>query len=613
MKNINFDSIDITGGFWKDFQSLNENKIIYSVYNINKETGRNDMLITEKVKNKEVKPHIYWDSDVAKWLEAVAYILKKKKDDFLEKEADRLIGLMCKNQAKDGYFNSYFQNFEIENRFTKRTEHELYCAGHIIEAGIAYYECTGKDDLLNLAIRYADLIYKLFYVEKSTAFKAPGHEEIELALYKLYKTTNEKKYLDLAKYFIDNRANETNYGWAGNVNTHYGQDHLPIREQKTAEGHSVRAVYLYCAMADIGAETNDKELLGACQSLFEDIYGKKMYITGGIGSLDYVESFAAPYYLPNKTAYSETCASIGLMMFCQRMGDIYENSIYHDVVERVLFNAYLSGVSLDGEKFFYRNVLDWDHTSCYCNPCLEEGKVPQLPVPQRQKSYPVICCPPNITRFAASVANYLYSYNENTVFINQFMENTLEKNLFGKDISIKCITDYPNNGKIQLKIQNMKGNRIAVRIPAWCNDYTVSVPGNSEKGYYYIDIDSNDISIDIDFKMDLSVVICNPKVQENAGKCAVTMGPVIYCAEGIDNGENLSNIYMEKNPSYEIEYNNFIKGNVIKISGKKIKDTLSPFISNISFEEKTIKLIPYRSFANRELTDMKIFFNLIEK
>ena len=192
MKNINFDSIDITGGFWKDFQSLNENKIIYSVYNINKETGRNDMLITEKVKNKEVEPHIYWDSDIAKWLEAVAYILKKKKDDFLEKEADRLIGLMCKNQAKDGYFNSYFQNFEIENRFTKRTEHELYCAGHIIEAGIAYYECTGKDDLLNLAIRYADLIYKLFYVEKSTAFKAPGHEEIELALYKLYKTTNEK-------------------------------------------------------------------------------------------------------------------------------------------------------------------------------------------------------------------------------------------------------------------------------------------------------------------------------------------------------------------------------------------------------------------------------------
>ena len=296
-------------------------------------------------------------------------------------------------------------------------------------------------------------------------------------------------------------------------------------------------------------------------------------------------------------------------MFCQRMSFIFGGSIYHDIIEKVLYNAYLSGVSLDGETFFYNNILEWDYNACYCNPCINDGKTPQTPIPERQKSFEVSCCPANASRFAGSIGSYIYSSDQNTLFVNQFIENKLEKNLFDKDVYIECITDYPRNGKIQINIKNMKDNYIAIRIPAWCTKYSFSSAGIKRNGYYYILVTSDFMTLNINFEMKPVAVICNPNIHENIGKCAVTMGPIVYCAEGIDNKSSITNIFIEKDFSYKIEYNDYFKNNTLTISAKKLKNFSAPFISSAEFEDTSVKLIPYSTFANRGISEMKVFFN----
>ncbi|MBR4949990.1 MAG: glycoside hydrolase family 127 protein [Clostridia bacterium] len=614
MSKIEAKYTNITGGFWDRYRKLNREKIIYAIKKVNEETGRRGALDIEKIKSGEITPHKYWDSDLAKWIEAASYILKYHKDEILEKEIDDMVDLFCKNQDESGYFNSYFQHFETDMQFKKRRSHELYCLGHMIEAAVAYYEVSGKDKFLNMVKKYADLVYKVFYVEKSAAFKAPGHEEIEQALYKLYKLTGDKKYLELSLYFIDHRASEAteaDYMWYGGVNLKYGQDHLPVREQRTAEGHSVRAMYLYMGVADIAKETGDKELLEVCDSIFKDIYNKKMYITGGIGAYNHVEGFGTPYFLPNRTAYCETCAAISLVMFCQRMGNIYPKSIYHDVIERVLYNGFLTGVSLDGERFFYQNVLEWDSEACYSNPTMDDGRTPQTPVPERQKEFSVLCCPANLSRLMGRLEEYIYSANEEAVFVNQYIPSNFEKELFGKKIAVEMTTSFPKNGEIKITAKNLKGKKLAIRIPQWCKNYTISEKGELQDGFYYISVDGDEITVTANFEMKPSLVFCNPKVRENAGKAAVMMGPVVYCAEGIDNEENIFSQLIDKDFSYEVEFSDYYNVNVLTVNGKKIKETETPFSNSVEYEKTKIKLIPYFGFANRELTDMRIFFNII--
>ena len=331
MKQVNYSNIKITGGFWREKQDMVRNITVKAVYDRFNDTGRFDAFKCEE--NPEHEPHIFWDSDVAKWIEGVAYLTREKREIELEKIVDSVVDEIEKHRDTCGYFNSYYLTRHQDERFTNRDCHELYCLGHLIEAGVAYYESTGKDKLLKLMCDYADYVEKVFKNEHTAGFITPGHEEIELALVRLYECTKEERYLELAKYFVDERGKiqEELVEWGECA---YNQSHKPVREQFTAEGHAVRAVYLYCAMADLALKYNDEGLKNACKRLFDNIADKRMYVTGGIGSSHDGEAFTVDYDLPNLVAYTESCAALGLILFANRMLLLENNAKYADVAER---------------------------------------------------------------------------------------------------------------------------------------------------------------------------------------------------------------------------------------------------------------------------------------
>ncbi|MBQ9116931.1 MAG: glycoside hydrolase family 127 protein, partial [Clostridia bacterium] len=357
MKTVDFAKTRITGGFWKKKQDMVRNTTVKAVYDRFCDTGRFDAFKFDWKEGMPNKPHIFWDSDVAKWIEGVAYLTEIKREPKLEKIVDETVELIEKNQDENGYFNIYFTVIEPQRRFQTRNDHELYCAGHLMEAAVAYYKATGKRKFLDCMCKYADYIEKRFKIDRDTGFTTPGHEEIELALVRLYEATGEKRYLDLATFFVDERGSkdEPFANWA---NSKYCQAHLPVREQTTAEGHAVRAVYLYCAMADLALRNGDAELKKACETIFSDIIEKKMYITGGIGSSSVGEAFTVAYDLSNLLAYTESCAALGLALFANRMLNMDADSRYSDTIERVLYNGFMSSTSLDGKSFFYENPLE---------------------------------------------------------------------------------------------------------------------------------------------------------------------------------------------------------------------------------------------------------------
>lgn len=425
MNNINFRQADIKNGFWGKWQEINRKVTIYSVMNRFKETGRFDAFKCDWKQGMPNKPHFFWDSDVAKWMEGVSYILDKNEDDMLEQEVEALIDEIEKNQDESGYFNIYFTVIEPENRFKRRTDHELYCAGHLIEAAVAYYETTKRDRFLKLMCKYADYIYQVFVEEQSADFVTCGHEEIELALIRLYRCTKNKKYLELALFFINQRGNNSKDTFYDFTNSRYDQSHLPVRMQFTAEGHSVRACYLYSAMADLAKETEDKELLYACQRLFDNITSKRMYITGGVGQSHIGEAFTVDYDLQNKNAYAETCAAIAIVFFAQRMLALEIDSKYSDIVERAMFNGILSGLSLDGDSFFYENLLEIDLSLKDKDVSIKPQHRMRMPITQRVNIFSCSCCPPNLNRFLASIGDYIYSKDNDTYFIHQYISSSM--------------------------------------------------------------------------------------------------------------------------------------------------------------------------------------------
>ena len=371
---------------------------------------------------------VFQDTDLAKWLEAVAYSLSYEPNEVLEKLADDAIDLVGKAQQENGYINTHFSILHPGKQYCNLKEgHELYTTGHFIEAAIAYYEVTGKDKFLNIMKKNADLICEVFHTEKYKN-AVPGHEEIELALMKLADVTGDDKYSDMAKDFVDRRGTEPNYLFNESKNedfidvwhdpnpyiNEYGQNHLPVRKQKTAEGHAVRATYLYCAMADIAQKYQDESLFEACENLYNNIINKRMYITGGIGSSGVMERFTTDYDLPNDTNYSESCASIGLALFCRRMAQITGDSKYIDTMELALMNTVLAGIAMDGKSFFYVNPLEvWPDN---CIPATDKNHVK----PVRQKWFGCACCPPNIARTLSSLGEYLFMQSDDGLFINMF-------------------------------------------------------------------------------------------------------------------------------------------------------------------------------------------------
>lgn len=598
MKLIDWKSTFVTDGFWKQKEELNRKVTMRAVYDRFYDTGRIDAFKFNWREGMKNKPHIFWDSDIAKWMEGAAYILHRNEDKELEAKVESLIDLIEENIGRDGYFNIYFTVIEPSKRFTDRSCHELYCAGHLIEASVAYYEATGKDRFLKLMERYADYIYKVFAEENSAAFCTCGHPEIELALYRLYKATDNKKYFDLCEFFLLSHGNNEKDEIVHGHDITYAQDFAPLIEQTYAAGHSVRAMYLYCALADYAAETKNEKVKKTCMTLLDDVIEKKMYITGALGSTYKIEGFTRPYDLPNDTAYAETCASIGLMLFANRMLRLENNAKYADIAERAMYNGMLSGISISGKAFFYENPLEIYMAKR--NRFYAEKEAEHFSITQRVEVFGCSCCPPNLSRTLSSMGNFIYGTDGDTIYVNQYMSSFAE---CGK-IKITQSTDYPKCGTVKITAEGAR--KIALRIPSWCKDFKLNAAYEMKNGYAVAENTGSEIILDLEIKPFL--VSANPLVYDNFGKAALQMGPVVYCAERIDNDCDLHTLLIDKNINCTIGFNHDLNCETIEVKGyrAKARDELY-FEFEEKYEDTTIKFIPYSCFANRGESDMRVW------
>lgn len=569
---------------------------------------------------------LFQDSDFAKWIEAVAYSLTQHPDAELEQMADEAIEIVCEAQQENGYLDTYYIINDMSKIFTNlRDNHELYCFGHLTEGAVAYYQATGKDRLLGAARRYADFIAERFGYGEGQIKGYPGHEIAEMALVRLYEVTEDEKYLRLCNFFLDERGVRPYYfdaehpeavkkGKEAEERYHYHQAHLPVREQKEAVGHAVRAVYLYAGMADAARLNGDGELKKACERLWDSITQKKMYITGGIGATHIGEAFSFDYDLPNDTAYAETCASIGLVFFARRMLQMDADSKYADVMERALYNGILSGMALDGKSFFYVNPLEVLPEACH----RDERKHHVRPV--RQKWFGCACCPPNIARTISSVASYAYAENEDTLFIHMYMGGTIDKKVDGKTLRICVESAFPWEGSVRIRVQAEKPVTavLACRIPGWCASYTSAgtdgLETKLEKGYLYLRGEWKDNEICFEFDMPVRLIQAHPFVRENQGKLAVMRGPVVYCMEETDNGKNLQHLYLETAGKMQVENFDELGRHMKKIiiPGRRYTpaertEELYHTYSADHYEETELVYIPYYAWNNRGEGEMQVW------
>lgn len=563
---------------------------------------------------------VFQDTDIAKWLEAVGFTLAAGRDAELEQTADEVIDLIAAAQCGDGYLNTYFTIKEPKKRWSNLCEgHELYTAGHLIEAACAYYQGTGKRKFLDVMCRMADYICNTFGLGETQLHGYPGHQEIELALMKLYDITGEQRYLATAKYFIDIRGVGENYFLQemrrpGFVQIFpefkdylplYSQSHLPVRKQTTAEGHAVRAVYMYCAMADLAEATGDDTLLQSCKTLWDNMTQKRMYITGGIGSSGLMERFTADYDLPNDCNYAESCASIGLALFGMRMANITREAHYVDVVERALYNTVLAGIALDGKGFFYVNPLEVWPENCLPRTSKEHVK------PVRQKWFGVACCPPNIARTLASIGQYIYAADDTALYLNLFVSNEATVVLRGQEVRVRVQTKFPAENSVTVTCENVPeaGFCLAVRIPDYAKDYNMAVNGKPvqyrrEKGYAMLTLIC-DSTVAVSFAAPARFVHSNPDVRADAGRVAIVRGPQVYCLEQADNGSNLAGIYADAQSAFVEELLPELGGAVgLTCKGKRIKargwcnDELYGE-HPLALEDVTLKAVPYAYWGNR--------------
>lgn len=577
---------------------------------------------------------VFQDSDVAKWLEAAAYSLTNHPDPELERLADETIDLIGRAQQPDGYLDTYYIVKEPDKRWSNLLDcHELYCAGHMIEAAVAYYEATGKRKLLDIVCRFADLIDSVFGPEEGKLHGYCGHQEIELALVKLYEVTGEERYLQLSLYFINERGQQPHYflqewkrrgkisHWTGQVSSEpdltYTQSHLPVREQEVAVGHAVRAVYMYTAMADLAKKTGDASLLAACQRLWNNIVSKQMYITGSIGSTAVGEAFTFDYHLPNDYGYTETCASIGLIFFANRMLTIEPRREYADVLERALYNNVIGSMALDGKHYFYVNPLEVWPQACQQVEVLKHVKS------ERQRWFGCSCCPPNVARLISSLGQYIYTVQEQIVYTHLFIGNEAVVKI--DDVSVKLLqqTEYPWNGKVAIEVhpEQEKMFTLALRIPSWCNQLPkLLVNGKElvydaeETGYVHLQRtwiagDRVEWLIPIEARFTQS----NPLLRADAGKVAIERGPLVYCLEQVDNGEVLSAISMSPATQLELSSISELPDDVVVLEGEGWKEPIDShtgalyYTAHDTAERFHVKAVPYYLWGNRGYGEMSVW------
>lgn len=636
--SIDLKNIHITDSFWNKYVHLVKDVIIPYQWDIlndrleDVETSHciENFKIAAGESEGEFQGAVFQDTDVAKWLEAVGFALSWERDEKLEALADETIDLIGRAQQPDGYLNTYFTIKEPGLRWTNLMEgHELYTAGHMIEAAVAYYEATGKKKFLDIVSRFADLICDTFGAEEGKIHGYPGHQEIELALVKLYRVTGTHKYLELAKYFIDARGEGENYFLNEekkpafkrifpdfhDYNPAYSQSHQPVRKQKTAEGHAVRANYMYSAMADLACEYEDDRLKAACENLWDNMVHKRMYITGSVGSSGILERFTTDYDLPNASNYSETCASIALAMFGKRMADMEKDASYMDAVERALYNTVLSGIAMDGKSFFYVNPLEVWPANCIPRTSMEHVK------PVRQKWFGVACCPPNITRTLASLGQYVYFQEKDQIYVNLYIANETEVQIGGNPFKITLEGNFPweNNLRFTVDGESESEGMIAFRVPSYAKNFCILHNGQkveikTEKGYAKIAGKFSHEIFEISFEAPAVFVHANPQVRADAAKTAVVKGPLVYCLEEADNGDDLSALLIDTAQTPEEIYDDQLLGgcSVVHISGRKISgegwnEHILYQEKPVSLEDVKLTLVPYCYWGNRKAGEMLVW------
>lgn len=582
IEQIDFSHVKINDNFWSPRLSKHVSATLpVCIDQIENQTGRIRNFENAAKGEGEHSGIFFDDSDVYKALEGMAYSLINNPDPELEKKADEWIDKFAAAQQPDGYINTFYTLTGLDKRWTNMDKHEMYCAGHMIEAGVAYYQATGKRKLLDVCIRMTDHMMSQFGPGKR--HWVPGHEEIELALVKLYQTTQEQKYLDFAYWLLEERGHgHGTMGDEGKWNPVYYQDIVPVRQLTDISGHAVRCMYLYCGMADVAALKNDTGYIAAMDRLWDDVVHRNMYITGGIGSSHDNEGFTEDYDLPNLDAYCETCASVGMVLWNQRMNQLTGDSKYIDVLERSLYNGALAGISLGGDRFFYVNPLEskGDH--------------------HRQEWYGCACCPSQLSRFLPSIGNYIYASSDDALWVNLYIGNTGQIRIGETDILLTQETDYPWDGSVKLTISTSQPleKEIRLRIPNWCKTYDLSINGkrinvSEEKGYAVIkDWKSQDV-IALDMDMPVEIVAADPHVKENFDKRAIQRGPLVYCMEEIDNPVYFDQIQLSPSTTFQTAFASDILNGIktIKTNGRAQSATF----------------IPYYAWDNRKAGKMRVW------
>ncbi|TCL70017.1 hypothetical protein EDC14_10106 [Hydrogenispora ethanolica] len=569
---------------------------------------------------------VFQDSDVAKWIEAASYSLIAHPNPGLEAVIDELVELIAAAQQSDGYLNTYYTVAEPDQRWKNFSfGHELYSAGHLAEAAVAYYQATGKRKLLDRVCRAIDYIDSVIGPEASKLKAYCGHPEIELALVKLYRATGEQRYLRLCQYFVDERGQQPCFLEAepafGNGTpdpwfaADYHQAHAPVREQQAADGHAVRAMYLYAGMADLALETGDPGLIAALRRLWENVTGRRMYITGAIGSQAHGERFTFDYDLPNDTAYAETCAAIGLIFWAGRMLLLEPDRRYADVLERALYNGVLSGISLDGRKYFYVNPLEVQPEAAARRYDLRHVR------PERQQWFGCACCPPNIARLVTSLGQYLYSLDDQTLYVHLYVGSQIRVALNGTPVGLELRTRYPWEEQAVLEVEPEQPAEfaIALRIPGWCRHFEIRLNGQPlenpplEKGYLKLSRRwTRGDRIELRLAMPVELIRAHPRVREDAGKVAIQRGPIVYCLEEVDNGGRLWDVALPEGAQLSCEFSEEL-GGMVAITGQALRSDTEHWGEALyrpaggGSQAAPIRAVPYCLWGNRRPGEMTVW------
>ncbi len=575
---------------------------------------------------------VFQDTDLYKWIESASYCIATGYGKDFEKRIDEVVDILAKAQDEDGYINTYFQITAPAKKWTNLVEgHELYTSGHMIEAAVAYTQATGKKKFLEVAIKNADLICRIFGKEKGQIAGVPGHEEIEVSLIKLYRLTGDEKYLKQADYFVRERGSEPNYLQSeiesrkapeffpefSNYSMIYAQaDKSPLK-QSDAEGHAVRATYLYSAMTDLAIEEKDKEIEEACDRLWDSMVNRRMYITGGIGSSGFLECFTTDYDLPNTTNYCETCASVGVMMFGRRMAALKGDASYYDTVERALYNTILAAMNLEGTRYFYVNPLEMVPEFCTPDTYMNHVK------PIRQKWFNVACCPPNLARTLASLGQYIYSEDGEGIYINQFITSCAEADIGQDHVKIDMVSGLLKNGEVEINTSSEKELTLYVRVPYYSADTGITLDGtvvekDIAKGYVKVCVSGGTHKVLLKMDFHPRLVAADHMVRADVGKAAIMNGPMVYCIEEADNGKNLADIYMDseadidKNASME-EFPGDVP--VLSFEGIRVEPSEmggNTLYGNAVYDKKPVKIkaVPYAFWNNRGMGEMRVWQNI---